>query len=182
MRKNYTPTYQGIKARAPFKTETDEEWQGNKPYWQDTSYHGISIVNQDTNEPFILDRWSCRFGSGWTYTENDVTKFPCFEFTLDDSICIDLITPITRNEPTLFINRITSGSVWKYNSDLNQFSKVKIDEPDIFQPLNQDQYEYIKCILNTKIDNCYIWDKFQAKCIEIFDGLNQGNFIDYLKL
>lgn len=183
MRKNYTPKKdKRFRALYPFISESNEEWDGNKPHWKDINYHGISIINKDTNEPIQLDRWSFKYGYGWTYTNTEtcLIEFPCFSVYLEDNVCIALITPLTSNTITLFIDRITYGSVWKYRSDSNEFSHTKPAEKDNYQPLNQDEYERIKYILNTKIDDCYIWDKFQEKCIEIFDGLNKGKFIDYL--
>ena len=179
MRKNYTPTKdKRYRMSYPFQPETDDQWQGNQTYWKDTSYHGISIIDPNTNKPFMLDRWSCRYGEGWTYTENGTIKIPRFLFLLEDMVNINLISTIYKNEPTLFIDRITSATNWQYRSDKNKVSITHNSRTD-FQPLNQDEYERIKYILNTNIDDCYIWDKFQEKCIEIFDGLNKGKFIDY---
>ena len=182
MRKNYMPKkYKRFRALYPFISESDEEWDGNTPHWKDTNYHGISIINKDTNEPIQLDRWSFKYGYGWTYTnpETGLIKFPCFSVYLEDNVCITLIITIGSNTTTLFIDRITYGSVWKYRSDSNQFSKTKPIERDNYQPLNQDEYEHIKYILNTNIDDCYIWNKFQEQCLDVFYGLNKGKFIDY---
>lgn len=182
MRKNYTPTKDKfIRYSPPFTPQTDEQWQGNEPYWIDKSYHALAVINPNTNEPIPLNRWVCRYGSGWTYTNpvTGLTEFPCFEFNLEDSVHIHLITPLGSEETTLFIDRLISNSSYKYQSDKNQFSKVKATQRDNFQDLNQDEYEHIQYILNTKIDNCKIWDMFQAKCLEIFNNLNKGKFIDY---
>ena len=115
MRKNYTPKKdKRFRALYPFISESNEEWDGNKPHWKDINYHGISIINKDTNEPIQLDRWSLKYGYGWTYTnpETGLIEFPCFSVYLEDNVCITLITPLTSNTTTLFIDRITYGSVW----------------------------------------------------------------------
>lgn len=182
MRKNYTPTKdKNYKNIYTGRLEDDNQWQGNQPYHKDYSYHGISIVDLNTNEPIQLDRWSFKYGYGWTYTssETGLIEFLCFSVYLEDNVCITLIIPLTSNATTLFIDRITYGSVWKYRSDINEFSHTKPAEKDNYQPLNQDEYERIKYILNTNIDDCYIWKKFQEKCLDIFNGLNSGKFIDY---
>lgn len=182
MHKNYTPTkdknYKNIYTLHP---ETDDQWQGNQPYHKDYSYHGISIVDLNINEPIPLDRWSFKYGWGWTYINptTNLIEFPRFEVLLEDSVHINLIKPLGTGTTTLFIDRITYGSVWKYRSDRNEFSYIKPAEKDNYQPLNQNEYERIKYILNTNINDCYIWKKFQEKCLDIFNGLNKGKFIDY---
>ena len=136
--------------------------------------HNIQIMRANREYP------SKENGYGWTYTnpETGLIEFPCFSVYLEDNVCITLIIPLESNTTTLFIDRITYGSVWKYRSDSNEFSYTKPAEKDNHQPLNQNEYERIKYILNTNINDCYIWKKFQEKCLDIFNRLNSGKFID----
>lgn len=170
MIKNYLPT-EPVNQRWWTNPQTDEQWNGNEPYHIDEECGGKMFIKKKDEsgnpiEYYPIERYEFNFGTLRYIRELDYIVVGTLY--LKDSVRV-WIADCLDEQQCANISRITSNSVWIYDTRENKVKTKSALNPDV-RDQNKDDYEKIKYILSTKFENNFAANKIIEKVKELYNN------------